>query len=307
MKNYHYILLITLIFCLTTCNSNVKKEQDEKEIPVKKIKSILKNETETVKTKDNFQKEFKNIWQSLPLQNIPVIDTTNFDNIKKGKELNTEEIVLLELNKIYPNIGKEGYDFRIQPSYKLKFSTNFYTIVFTVFKGDHELESVLINYNLRENLITHKVIAYDEIAEGWSRKHSKIEHNSITIIDEFYGDQKQIDMTKFHINRNGDINKIKTTFSSHLRPNKPIFLNQIYTDTIKFSNYNDDFDYFMLKGKKNGNDVTLVYNWVWNNNDKYNFKSGDIIEVKWKMDSIFYAGDGETLDFKERAINAEKL
>lgn len=307
MKNYHYILLITLIFCLTTCNSNVKKEQDEKEIPVKKIKPILKNETETVKTKDNFQKEFKNIWQSLPLQNIPVIDTTNFDNIKKGKELNTEEIVLLELNKIYPNIGKEGYDFRIQPSYKIKLSTNFYTIILTVFKGDHELESVLINYNLQAKLITHKTIAYDEIAEGWSRKHSKIEHNSITIIDEFYGDQKQIDTIKFQINRNGDINKIKTRFSSKLRPNKPIFLNQIYTDTIKFLNYNDDFDYFMLKGKKNGNDVTLVYNWVWNNNDKYNFKSGDIIEVKWKMDSIFYAGDGETLDFKERAINAEKL
>lgn len=58
-------------------------------------------------------------------------------------------------------------------------------------------------------------------------------------------------------------------------------------------------------GKKKGKSVSLVYNWEWYNNEKLNFNHNDFIKVTWKMDSIFIAGDGETLDFKERAIDAE--
>ena len=45
----------------------------------------------------------------------------------------------------------------------------------------------------------------------------------------------------------------------------------------------------------------------WHANEKYNFKYGDVIKVKWKMDSVFHAGDGETLDFSERIIAAERV
>jgi len=45
----------------------------------------------------------------------------------------------------------------------------------------------------------------------------------------------------------------------------------------------------------------------WHDNEKYNFKYGDLIKVKWKMDSLWIAGDGETLDFSERVIDAEKI
>mgnify|MGYP000380310207 CR=1 FL=1 len=42
-------------------------------------------------------------------------------------------------------------------------------------------------------------------------------------------------------------------------------------------------------------------------NDKYKFNHGELIKVNWKMDSIFIAGEGEMLDFKEIAIDAEKI
>ena len=134
----------------------------------------------------------------------------------------------------------------------------------------------------------NKVVSYDEIAEGMSRKFSKIENNVITVIDELYTEEKQ------------------TKFNSNIRPNESILLNHIYSDTIEFDNYNDGGDYFLLLGKKNEVDISFIYSWKLNNS-KYNFKYGDLIEIKWKMDSIWIAGDGETLDFTEHVIDAEKI
>ena len=42
-------------------------------------------------------------------------------------------------------------------------------------------------------------------------------------------------------------------------------------------------------------------------NDTYNFKAGELIEVTWKMDSFWVAGDGERLDFHEWIIDAKKI
>lgn len=100
---------------------------------------------------------------------------------------------------------------------------------------------------------------------------------------------------------------IDTSFTSSIRPNEAIFLNKIYTDTLEFSSYNDDGDYFHLIGKKQKQSVSLIYNWEWYKIEKYNFQLGDPIEVKWKMDSIWIAGEDDELMFYERAIDAKKI
>jgi len=254
MTNIKTIIVLFLIAGFIACNSNVKNETDQKKETTK--------EAPVVKKKVNTPKKINEIWQELTLKNTPLIDSTNFDNFKKVKEFNKEEIKLLQLSKIYPALEKENNTLRVAPSYKLNLG-DFNSIVINVFKGEHELESVLIiydsnnklsqYYNQEDKLTSNSlVIAYDEIAEGWSRKFSKIENNVITVIDELYTDKKQIDTTKFHINRNGDINQIKIKFSSTLRPSKSIILNKIYTDTIEFEKYNFDGDYPYLKGKKEG-------------------------------------------------------
>jgi hypothetical protein len=101
--------------------------------------------------------------------------------------------------------------------------------------------------------------------------------------------------------------KKTTKLSSALRPNEPVLLNEIYTDTLEFNDYNDDYDYWYLNGRKNGEDVSLIYNWDWRNNQDYNFRQGDLLVIQWKMDSIVNSGDEEVVNMKEVAINAKKI
>jgi len=245
-----------------------------------------------------------NIWKKFPLRKKPIVDTTNFDNLSKKDLLSTKDIGILQLKKIYPDLDKENYSYTFMPSYSIKFADFFKTIVINVESGS-ELEAVLINYNDKDELISHKVISYDEIAEGWSRKSSTIKNDCITTIDALYTDEPKIDTILYHINRFGYINKVKTKFKSSFYPNKNIKIGKVYKDTMQFLRYNDNSDYFFLEGKKNSNDVQLIYNW--DVIEKYNFKKNDVIKISWKIDSSWVAGDGGTLDFSEFVIDAEKI
>ncbi|MFD1605217.1 hypothetical protein ACFSJW_01340 [Flavobacterium artemisiae] len=91
-------------------------------------------------------------------------------------------------------------------------------------------------------------------------------------------------------------------FKSTLRPNQDLELHKVYTDTVQFIEYNTDFDYFFIDVKK-GNDIAGLNT----NSDNINFNRGDVLEVKWKIDSIFIAGDGERLDFAEWLVSAKKI
>ena len=101
--------------------------------------------------------------------------------------------------------------------------------------------------------------------------------------------------------------KKPTKFSSALRPNERVLFNEIYTDTLEFSDYYDDADVYFLIGKKKGVDISLVYSWDWMNNQEYNFRPGDMIAVQWKMDSLVEGGDEEEIEILERALNARKI
>ncbi len=98
---------------------------------------------------------------------------------------------------------------------------------------------------------------------------------------------------------------IPTKLTSNLRPDQSLSLNMEYRDTLAFSFYDDDYDYWFLNGKKDGKPVSLIYNWDHTENEKYQFKEGDIIVVQWIMDRISQAGDEEIVDYRERALSAE--
>ena len=305
MKKLYILILLVFISCLQKNKTSISSTENDIQ--------LLAKEHEVPKfivdsTKEENGLSFNKILKELRTKTVPLIAATNFDTfIEEIKIYNKEEVEALQLEILYPNYYKSGYNYRAMPNYKMDLSKYFNSIVVSVFKGDNEMESILINYDLKGKIIDSKVISYDEIAEGMSRIHSEINNNVITIMNEFYGDHKQIDTTKFHINKNGDINQIKTKFSSKLRPNKSIVLNKIYTDTIQFLNYNDDGDYPHIEARKGRRTIGLNYNLEWHDNEKYNFKYGDIVKVKWKMDSVFHAGDGETLDFSERVIDVVRV
>lgn len=101
--------------------------------------------------------------------------------------------------------------------------------------------------------------------------------------------------------------KKTTKFSSALRPKEPVVLNEIYTDTLEFIDYNDDYDYRYIIGHKNGMEVSLFYNWDWFDNEVYNFLQGDVIAVQWKMERMAIPGDQETVGIAEMALDAKKI
>lgn len=298
MKNKFLLLFLISNLFFIACNSKAKKED-----AVSKNETVVENSLEKV----NSSNTLGEIWQNLPLKQFPVHENTNFDNMKIENELGEKQILLLKLNEIYPKYNQLKYIYTFQAAYKIDFSKNFYSIVVNVLKGDHEVETVLVNYSFEEKLTDFKVIAFDGKAESKAKKISKIEKNFVTITDEVNLEETKVETSKFHVNISGEFNLIKDVFISTIRPNEAILLNKTYTDTIEFLYHDDDYDYKMLFGKKNQHEVSFVYDWDWNTDKKYNFNSGDILEITWKMDSLYIAGDCETLDFKERVVEAKAI
>jgi len=156
---------------------------------------------------------FHNVINTIKTKSIPLVENTNFDSfIEEGdyKKVNERG---LKLDKIYPNFHKEGYNYRAIASYRIEISKTFHSIVVTILKGDHEMESVLINYDLNGNIIDSKVISYDEIAEGQSKIESKVQGKKLTIDNIFWADEKKVTTEVFEINTEGEI-KPTTTNSS---------------------------------------------------------------------------------------------
>ncbi len=78
---------------------------------------------------------------------------------------------------------------------------------------------------------------------------------------------------------------------------------KINIDTLSFLDYNDDGDYMLLNAKK-GNDF---YSFINDKNDDRSYLKGDLIEIKWKKDTIYIAGDGETPEVAEWIISTKKI
>lgn len=98
-----------------------------------------------------------------------------------------------------------------------------------------------------------------------------------------------------------------TPLKSAIRPNKTLELEKIYTDTLSFLAYNDNTDYFYLEGMKNDQLIQLVYYWDVASSPVYQFKKNDLIQIQWKMDSTFIAGDDDRLEYHEFVLEAKKI
>src|SRR5690606_1883677 len=85
------------------------------------------------------------------------------------------------------------------------------------------------------------------------------------------------------------------------RTDEKITLGQLYTDTVQFVEFNDEGDNWLAIVAKHNDTTSFIYD------SEYNFVRGDEIEIRWKVDSIRYAGDSEFLDFTEFLISAKKL
>ncbi|MEZ4970238.1 MAG: hypothetical protein R2814_11415 [Flavobacteriaceae bacterium] len=204
--NYTQILiLICFTAVFSSCNQK-KKQKVTKEVTQDTVDQIVEEMEEVPNKIDTTN--FSDVMDGIKERPLPVLDDTNFDSFIEEGDLNEIDSGTFKIETIYPDFYSEGSKYRPMASYKLALSQNFYTVVVTFRKGDHEMESTLINYDLNGNIIDHQLVAYDEIAEGMSRTESRISENKIMVNHIFWTEKKEIEQKEYRIHEDGKIKKI---------------------------------------------------------------------------------------------------
>lgn len=155
---------------------------------------------------------FKEVLTNMYSRSLPLTEATNFDDFIEAEDHKEIDKKSLQLEKLYPDLNTENSGYRAIRNYRLEVSDTFYTVVVTLLKNEHEMESILINYGLNGKIIDSKVVSYDEIAEGQSQINSKIKKDMLTVDTIFWGNEKQITTTTFKILDSGRIISIASGF-----------------------------------------------------------------------------------------------
>lgn len=198
MKKLSILIFIIFISCIKKSKDKIEtsikiQEVIEVEIPVHKMETSLSFNQVIAKTKTRA---------------IPLTEATNFDGFIEESDYKKVAEQTLKLVDIYPDFYKEGHNYKAIASYRLEFSKGFHSVVVTILKSDHEMETVLINYSLTGNIIDYKVVSYDEIAEGMFKIESIIEQNKLTINSIANIEERSEDITVFKIDAEGKIRTI---------------------------------------------------------------------------------------------------
>lgn len=201
------IVVITL--CILSLLSCKQKSSNPHLSP--RIDEVASSDTILEVLPEKKQPNINEIINRFDKKTLPIQDHTTYDSVTEDHFLTDGEIVLMSLDKVYPTYLKEGYNYRMKPGYRIHMSDDFHTLVFTVFSGENELESSLVNYTLDWNLIDQIVVAYDEIAEGWSQKKSTIQKASVTVTNILWLEEKQETITKYKIMPSGKIILLKSS------------------------------------------------------------------------------------------------
>ncbi|RYC53138.1 hypothetical protein [Flagellimonas olearia] len=193
-----YALSVAL---MVSCNQK-PKENTEPEVAEPEEKAV---HLEPVVDHGETTLGFKEAVALIKTKQIPHIDTTNFDRFIDEDDISEINAKALGIEGVYPDFHDEGSNYRAMDLYRLELSPSFHTVVVTYRKGDHEMESTLINYDLEGNIIDHQLVAYDEIAEGMSRVESRISADKLTVNHIFWAEKKEIKQKEYSIHGDGII------------------------------------------------------------------------------------------------------
>ncbi|MCS4224549.1 hypothetical protein [Sphingobacterium sp. BIGb0165] len=191
MQKLFTLLLITVFFFLG-CDSKTEKKTTK--IPLI-TKSIGDDDALIEKDKEIFNYDLDLLAQ-LPLRDLPIIDSTTFDNVEKSGVYDTG---FLKRIKFDPGCN-DATDFRLK--YKIPFSEGFTSIVVSHQCGEHELFATLITVDKKYKIIDKLQIAYDEIAESAFGKRSQVEKEKIVITSTNWMNEEPIFETETYVLQN---------------------------------------------------------------------------------------------------------
>ncbi|MFY0713754.1 hypothetical protein J1D01_08775 [Seonamhaeicola sp. NFXS20] len=198
---YHIALLVLIISC-----GQGPKTDKEPEIETQGAVEIIETALDTLPKSVHL--DFGEVIANSQTKKLPHIEDTNFDSFIDEDDYDEVDAEALKLNQIYPDFNSEGHNYRAITIYKIPVNTNFHTIVTTIQHGDNEMETIIINYDTEGNIIDHKQVAFDEIAEGMSRSVSRISESKLTVNKIFWGNTKEVEEIEYEIRGNGTIEKV---------------------------------------------------------------------------------------------------
>lgn len=131
-------------------------------------------------------------------------ENTNFDNVNRNIKLSKSDVSFFNI------VSPEETDFdAVYAEYVLSLSDNFTTIIFS-YEREMELNTILVNYNLKGEYIGEVLVAYDEVAESAFGTTSIIRKDKIIVVDGNYYDSPPIYTTNtYRIEKSGEITEIK--------------------------------------------------------------------------------------------------
>ena len=187
------ILILAVIFATTGCQEKSSKNQSSS-----KDTKILKDTVTIIKEK-NIHNTINNQFQDVPKKNLPLVDSTNFDNYNHHQGIKND----LFFKKIaFKKDQSEIENSRLR--YQLDFSERFQSVVISYYQGEHELFTTLVIIGKNDQIIDQLDIAYDEIAESAFRKTSSIDQNRIVVEDwNYMTDEPTRTVTTYQISKEG--------------------------------------------------------------------------------------------------------
>ncbi|RZJ53793.1 MAG: hypothetical protein EOO44_07310 [Flavobacterium sp.] len=90
---------------------------------------------------------------------------------------------------------------------------------------------------------------------------------------------------------------------SAIRPDERLNKGEINVDQAEYVEYDDNGDYNLFTIKKDKEIVSLHTNFE----GASKFLRGDIVEITWKMDIAYIAGEGEKPEYTEWLVSAKKI
>lgn len=198
--------IIPLLLLITSCGQGTKKEKKEPEVQIQGAIEVVEIATDTLPQSNHFG--FDEAIRDAKSKTLPVVEMTNFDSFIDEDDYEEIAFKALKLNQIYPDFNAEGRNYRAIAMYTVPISDNFHSIVVTALKSEHEMETMLINYDTEGNIIDHKQVAFDEIAESMSRTVSRISENKLVVNRIFWGNIREVEEIEYEIRGDGTIKKI---------------------------------------------------------------------------------------------------
>lgn len=208
MKTFYFTLSL-LIF---SCDSGTQKDKS-----TTGAIELIDRAKETIPT--GVATDFLKTINSCKTKKLPQLERTNFDSFTDESEYAQIDTRALNLNQVYPERNFEDQKVRAIDMYTLPIRDGFHSVVVTLLKNEHEMESILINYTAEGDIIDHELVSYDEIAEGMSQVVSRISENLLTVNRILWGNTKEVEQIEYEIRWNGTIEKVNT-----------LNLNEFFTD-----------------------------------------------------------------------------